>query len=35
MQKRKKAFAFIVGFLAVLAAALWYARQTGTDFFKH
>ena len=35
MQKRKKAFAFIVGFLAVLAAALWYARQTGADFFKH
>lgn len=34
-EKRKTVFAFACGFLAVLAAALWYARQTGADFFAH
>ena len=34
-EKKRKILAFLMGLAAVLAAALWLARQTGADFFAH
>ena len=34
-EKKRKILAFVMGLAAVLAAALWLARQTGADFFAH
>lgn len=34
-EKKRNILAFLMGLAAVLAAALWLARQTGADFFAH